>query len=183
MRRYAIAFAGIVIAAIAATAALAGTVKLQGTYTQGQIDLACLNAGGTVTWDKGSPGAYGCKTDKGEVNCTKDGECYGYCEKCGTQTRLAGTSKRQLLGGILANSLPSLSQPGGTLQQVQRPVGGAGSGWSAECKSCLDKCDADYPGGGGPLQTCKQLCKTAGTCPARLGIEAGGGVTPPSTRY
>jgi hypothetical protein len=39
---------------------------------------------------------------------------------------------------------------------------------SAECKSCLAKCDANFPRGGGPLQSCKATCQRAGSCPARL---------------
>jgi hypothetical protein len=181
MRRCAIVFAGLVIAAMAATAALAGTIKLQGTYSAGQIDLACIDNGGTVTAGTGA-GGFGCKTDKGEVSCTKEGQCTGTCEKCGA--RMTGPGKRQLLHGILTDALLSAEQPGGGLQgsggatlQVQRPVGGTAGGWSAECKSCLDKCDTDYPRGGGPLQTCKDLCKRAGTCPSALGIEGAGGIT------
>jgi hypothetical protein len=187
MRRYAIAFAGIVIAATAATAAEAGTIKLQGTYTASQIDLACIDNGGTVTAGTGA-GGFGCKTDKGEVSCTKEGQCTGTCERCGA--RLAGGGKRQLLGGILTDSLLSAGQPsggqqgsGGATLQMQRPAGGLTTGWSAECKNCLDKCDADYPRGGGPLQTCKNLCKSGGSCPASLSIDAAGAIAaPPPTR-
>jgi hypothetical protein len=39
------------------------------------------------------------------------------------------------------------------------------SGWSRQCKACMDKCDADFPRGGGPLITCRKLCKS-GSSPA-----------------
>lgn len=39
------------------------------------------------------------------------------------------------------------------------------SGWSAGCKACMDKCDSDYPRGGGPLITCRKLCRS-GSSPA-----------------
>jgi len=34
----------------------------------------------------------------------------------------------------------------------------AGSKFDQTCKECKDKCDKDYPRGGGPLITCKSLC-------------------------
>jgi len=39
------------------------------------------------------------------------------------------------------------------------------SGWSRACKNCMDKCDTDYPKGGGPLITCRKLCRS-GSSPA-----------------
>lgn len=41
--------------------------------------------------------------------------------------------------------------------------GGAGVRTSA-CRDCQNKCDNDYPRGGGPKQTCLNLCVSAGTC-------------------
>lgn len=53
--------------------------------------------------------------------------------------------------------------------QSDELISTGGLGWSADCKKCKDACDADYPGGGGPLQTCKKLCVLAGTCTKTTG--------------
>jgi len=44
------------------------------------------------------------------------------------------------------------------------PASQTTTGWSRACKECRDKCDADYPKGGGPLITCRKLCKLGGSC-------------------
>jgi hypothetical protein len=59
----------------------AATKQLAGTYSVGQVETDCINAGGTVTSGTGS-GGYGCRTSKGSVSCTKDGQCTGTCGNC-----------------------------------------------------------------------------------------------------
>jgi hypothetical protein len=59
----------------------ADRIKLGGTWTAGQIDMRCADAGGTVTSGTGS-GGYGCKTAVGEVSCTSGGKCTGSCSNC-----------------------------------------------------------------------------------------------------
>jgi hypothetical protein len=39
-----------------------------------------------------------------------------------------------------------------------------GSGVTQGCRDCQQKCADDYPSGGGPKQTCLNLCKSSGTC-------------------
>ena len=43
---------------------------------------------------------------------------------------------------------------------------GAKPPWCAARKTCYDGCDRSYPGGGGPLATCKKICdkKVADKC-------------------
>jgi hypothetical protein len=71
--------------ALTAPAALSATVKLAGTHTIGQILQACiLSEGGHAQQTAGTgPGGYGCRTDKGEVSCDRDGHCTGTCDNCG----------------------------------------------------------------------------------------------------
>ena len=77
----------IVIAALAAlvwlTPAVAGTEKF--TATPGQVDQACIATDGQPTMTQ--TGGYGCRTGKGKVECTADGNCTGTCAKCGTAQR------------------------------------------------------------------------------------------------
>ncbi len=49
--------------------------------------------------------------------------------------------------------------------------GGTSTGWSAGCMNCKDDCDREYPGGGGPLQTCKKLCVLKGACKSTTGSD------------
>jgi len=65
-----------------ADAASARVIVLKGTYTQGQVDIACTRAGGGSTAGRGH-GGFGCKTSKGEVECNAAGECIGKCQHCG----------------------------------------------------------------------------------------------------
>jgi len=89
------------IAAVAGSAAMAGTIKLQGTYNPGQIEAACIKVNGTPT-GSAITGSYGCHGPKGDVNCTKDGKCEGTCEKCGT--RVGGKVPGFKVDGVLANA-------------------------------------------------------------------------------
>jgi len=88
----------LVILGFLSAGAWAGTIKLTGTYSSSQIDLAGINANGTVTAGTG-PGGYGCKTSKGEVSCTADGKCTGTCQACGA--RLVGRGGRGIFADIL----------------------------------------------------------------------------------
>jgi hypothetical protein len=46
---------------------------------------------------------------------------------------------------------------------------GSGTGTSQGCRDCRNKCADDYPSGGGPKQTCLDLCVRAGTCKTTSG--------------
>jgi hypothetical protein len=73
MRNSITVFLALVTVGFLSGGAWAGTIKLKGTFTSGQIDLACDNNNGKVTPGTG-PGGFGCKTDKGEVSCTSAGK-------------------------------------------------------------------------------------------------------------
>lgn len=75
--------------------ASAKTITLKGTYSAGQIDMACINASGTVTAGTGS-GGYGCKGPGGSVSCTAGGKCTGTCSKCSAR-RVSGKGVREVL--------------------------------------------------------------------------------------
>jgi hypothetical protein len=67
------------------------------------------------------------------------------------------------------------TQPLGTTQQALISSGGLGAKpWCAARKNCYDQCGRDYPGGGGPLSTCKQLCDTTTASKCRPGLATGG---------
>jgi hypothetical protein len=87
----------IVALALVAGPALAETIKLTGTYRNGQISLACLEAGGRETGGTGA-GGFGCKTAKGEIKCTAAGQCTGTCNNCGKSAAKVDTV------GILTNA-------------------------------------------------------------------------------
>jgi hypothetical protein len=71
----------IAVTGLFAGAAFGGTVHL-GFHSLGEIDNACVNApDGQVTGGTGE-GGYGCKTSKGEVSCSKEGDCTGTCSNC-----------------------------------------------------------------------------------------------------
>jgi hypothetical protein len=102
---------------VVAAPAVAGTVKITGKYTLGQIEQRCLATDtGRVTSGTG-PGGYGCKTDKGEVSCDKNGNCTGTCQNCGGKA----ASSRGGMGGVLANAPAGKVQPL-TPQKVTRPT-------------------------------------------------------------
>lgn len=44
--------------------------------------------------------------------------------------------------------------------------GRLGRSWCRARNDCYDRCDADYPRGGGPLQTCRRLCDSNSACPS-----------------
>lgn len=90
--------------AFVAAPAVAGTIKLKASMTQ--VDDACLANNATFTSGSG-PGGYGCKTDKGEISCDKDGNCTGTCENCGGK---AAPGKGRM-GGILTNTPTAKAQP------------------------------------------------------------------------
>ena len=82
--------------------------KLSGEYTQGQVDLACINAGGQVTSGSGS-GGFGCKTGKVEISCTKTGTLnqgpVGTCTACKPSCSMdagGGTNGAGTLDGFLS---------------------------------------------------------------------------------
>jgi hypothetical protein len=70
-------------------AASAGTITLRGLYARSALGADCINAGGTPTPGTGA-GGFGCKTDKGEVECTDRGQCIGTCPTCGTRHHRTG---------------------------------------------------------------------------------------------
>jgi hypothetical protein len=75
----AVAGAGLIIA----DGASAKIIILSGS-SRGEIMGACAAAGGTYN-DNGGTGTsaeYGCKTDKGEIQCSEGGNCAGFCQKC-----------------------------------------------------------------------------------------------------
>ena len=78
MRKFFIA-ALILVVSAGGSAAIAGTVSLVATL--GQVNAACIGSGGTTTAGVGKDG-FGCKTDKGEVECDKTGKCTGTCNNC-----------------------------------------------------------------------------------------------------
>ena len=85
-----------VLTLILATAALlapldtasAATKHLNGTFSADAVRTDCINAGGDDT-TTGS-GGYGCKTKKGSVSCTSDGQCTGTCSNCTARTLRSG---------------------------------------------------------------------------------------------
>jgi hypothetical protein len=113
MRRAVICIVATVMIAVIAIPSIAET-KLPGIKTQGQIDLYCLDAGGQVTSGSG-PGGFGCKTDKGEISCTKTGtlnqgpvgSCVGCNPSCGMDA--SGGSRTTSIRDIL--SLPAGARP------------------------------------------------------------------------
>jgi len=69
--------------------ASAGTTTLRGIYARSVLGADCIDAGGTPAPGTG-PGGFGCKTDKGEVECTATGQCTGTCPTCGTRHHRTG---------------------------------------------------------------------------------------------
>jgi hypothetical protein len=84
-------------------AAAARNIVLKRTYTQGQVEIACIRGGGASIAGRG-PGGFGCKTSKGEVKCNAAGECIGTCHRCGT--RETG-SIRDILGPSYGHKMHS----------------------------------------------------------------------------
>jgi hypothetical protein len=63
----------------------AGTIKLKANQTL--VEMRCMvntDGKGVLTSGKGA-GGYGCKTAKGEVSCTAEGDCTGTCQGCGSK--------------------------------------------------------------------------------------------------
>jgi hypothetical protein len=85
----------IVTAVIWLAPAIAGTVSLNASPAD--VNVACANAGGTPTSGTGT-GGYGCKGKKGEIECDKNSNCTGTCQKCGSAS-IKG--KGGVLGTIL----------------------------------------------------------------------------------
>jgi hypothetical protein len=102
MRNSITVFLALVTVGFLSGGAWAGTIKLKGTFTSGQIDIACINNNGTPTAGTG-PGGFGCKTDKGEVSCTSAGKCTGTCQACGA--RLVGGGGKSILTSVLTSSV------------------------------------------------------------------------------
>ncbi|SRR6266480_5574207 len=84
-------------------AAAARNIVLKRTYTQGQVEIACIRGGGASIAGRG-PGGFGCKTSKGEVKCNAAGECIGTCHRCGTRET---SSIRDILGPSYSHKTPS----------------------------------------------------------------------------
>jgi hypothetical protein len=76
-------FTLVVALGLAAGPASAATIQLRGLYGASVLGHDCLDAGGTTTPGIGS-GGYGCKTEKGDVECTVRGQCFATCDTCGT---------------------------------------------------------------------------------------------------
>jgi hypothetical protein len=74
---------------LASGATSAGTIELRGVYSTSVVGPDCVHAGGTRTPGLG-PGGYGCKTEKGEVECTSKGRCTAICEVCGPRHHRTG---------------------------------------------------------------------------------------------
>ena len=70
-------------------ASSAGTIELRGVYSTSVVGHDCVHAGGTRTPGLG-PDGYGCKTEKGEVECTSKGRCTAICEACGPRHHRTG---------------------------------------------------------------------------------------------
>jgi hypothetical protein len=88
----------IAVTGLFAGAAFAGTVHL-GFHSTGEIDLACMDAtDGQLTGGTGE-GGYGCKTSKGEVSCTKEGQCTGTCTNCSDRV-IPQTVMQSVLRGL-----------------------------------------------------------------------------------
>ena len=75
----------------------AETIKLRGVYSVSVVDRTCIRAAGMQTRGIGL-GGFGCKTEKGEVECTAKGQCTAICEVCGSRHHRTG------LYGILHGS-------------------------------------------------------------------------------
>jgi hypothetical protein len=75
--------------AFAADAAPAGTFELRGVYSPSVVGPDCTHAGGARTVGVG-PGGYGCKTERGEVECIASGRCTALCEICGPRHHRTG---------------------------------------------------------------------------------------------
>ena len=69
--------------------ASAGTIELRGVYSMSVVGPDCVHAGGTRTPGLG-PDGFGCKTEKGEVECTSKGRCTAICEVCGPRHHRTG---------------------------------------------------------------------------------------------
>ena len=74
---------------LAADAGSAGTIELRGVYSASVVGHDCAHEGGTRTPGLG-PEGYGCKTEKGEVECTSKGRCTAICEACGPRHHRTG---------------------------------------------------------------------------------------------
>ena len=72
-----------VIALCLLSEASAATIQLKGLYGASVLGHDCVEAGGTTTLGIGS-GGYGCKTDRGDVECTARGQWAATCDKCST---------------------------------------------------------------------------------------------------
>ena len=133
---FAVVAATLLVADAARSTADAGTIKFKATSLQ--VDLACLNYSGGATATAGNgPGGYGCKTDKGEVSCDKNGNCTGTCEKCGTRIKVGQGTVRQALANSVNVIDGSQGQPSGPKRtQGVIPTGGGildgGSGFGAQ---------------------------------------------------
>jgi hypothetical protein len=71
---------------------------------------------------------------------------------------------RKLTLAVLMVALSTLGP-----QRASAAEKGGGAGWTQGCYDCQKKCADDYPSGGGPKQTCLNLCVSAGTCKTTSG--------------
>jgi hypothetical protein len=117
MRKTLVCLIAVGMFGVVAAPAIAGTVKLTGKYGKSYIEARCLgNETGRPTSGSG-PGGYGCKTNKGEVSCDKNGNCTGTCQNCGGKAAAAKGG----MGGILTNAPGGKVQPL-TPQKTTRPT-------------------------------------------------------------
>ena len=90
----------------------------------------------------------------------------------------AGADEEELASTLEGESS---TEEGGSLIGTSRQAlisGGAGGvsakPWCAARKECYDQCDRDYPSGGGPRTTCKQICDLSTASKCRPGLTGGG---------
>ena len=90
------------MSAFIAASAVAKTIKLGGTHTSDEIKTTCKKNGGAFYDGAGSSHSnYGCVGRKGTVECDKNGNCTGTCDKCGGKSASSGKGG---VGGVLTGS-------------------------------------------------------------------------------
>jgi hypothetical protein len=119
------------LAMLCASQASARDVKISGTHSLSNIEMSCINNGGTFF--NGANGGYGCAgSGGGTVSCTKKGKCTG------TVSRVAGKGGK---GSGINGVVNALNRSSGSAKvstsskttnthanMGQTPSGGNGSG-------------------------------------------------------
>jgi hypothetical protein len=121
-RSVALAMIFAVTAAALTGAALAGTVQLSGTHSEGDIQSHCSAAGGVFFGSTSSDSGYGCTAAGGSISCNRAGECTGECATCGKSPTVAHGGGKTIVGVLSGTTLKKLGArtPTRTMAQSTR---------------------------------------------------------------